>query len=230
MASISRIGDNFTFHGFAVAQYHPGINNVDTSRRNLFPMSDWFIDIPYAHLVEFDSTLIFVNRKIIISNHGWEIIIVCSDDTIQIQSLISTDIPAMRAKFTYILNRIVITLAPIARRTIQEPVSILASIGTKYTFHSVQPESNTYIFDKETQFLISSETLILNNGDSIEHSQFGSAHNLTINGYGYKIIAIFDPNGGNIRFCTESYLDGNHAIHADLVWMNFQEIFANIES
>lgn len=184
-----------------------------------------FIDIPYAHLVEFDSTLIFVDRKIIISNHGWEIIIVCSDDTIQIQSLISTDIPAMRAKFTYILNSIVTTLAPISRRTIQEPVSILASIGTKYTFRSVQQ-----VFDKETRFLISFETLILNSGDSIDHSQFGSAHNLTINGYGYKIVAIFDLNGGNIRFCTESYLDGNHAIHADLVWMNFQEIFANIES
>jgi hypothetical protein len=98
-----RIGDVFTFYGHEIGWYRPGINNIDTSRRTVFPMSNLSVDIPYSRLVEFDSTLAFVNRKIIISNHGWEIIIVYDDNMLQVQSCISTDIPAMRAKFTYIL-------------------------------------------------------------------------------------------------------------------------------
>jgi len=147
----------------------------------------------------------------------------------RIFSHITTVVSEIRAKFTYILYNTIMTLAPRSRLTIQKPVRFLAQVGDEYNFHCAQRKSTKCVFKKRSIFTISAEALGLNGGDTINtinQSQADSEHKLAIQGYGYKISAIFRPNGGNITFHSEPYLEGNRAIHAALVWASFQELFA----
>ena len=230
MASIISEGHRLTINPrLYVGFYQPGTSNINTTQSMGFPTLNQPVEIPHANLTEFGSTFTLEDGKLTIRNTGWEIIIVCYDNHLRIFSRIATVISEIRAKFTYILYNTIITLAPRSRLTIQKPVQILAQDGNEYDFHCVQRKSTKCIFKKRSIFTISTEALGLNGGDTINvinQSQTESEHKLAIQGYGYKISAIFHPNDGNITFHSEPYLEGDHAIHAALVWVNFQELFA----
>ena len=229
MASITSEGNRLVFKPrLYVGFYQPGLGNINTSQSMGFPTLNQPVEIPHENLTEFGSTFTLEDRKLTISNTGWEIIIVCFDNHMRIFSHITTVVSEIRAKFTYILYNTIMTLAPRSRLTIQKPVQFLASVGDEYDFHCVARQLTKCVFKKSSIFTISAEALGLNGGDTItiNQSQAESEHKLAIQGYGYKISAIFRPNGGNITFHSEPYLEGNHAIHAALVWVNFQELFA----
>jgi hypothetical protein len=228
MASITSAKNGLIFKQILVRFYQPGIDKINTDQSMGFPTLNQPVEISYENLKEFGSTFTLEDGKLTISNTGWEIIIECFDNHMRIFSSITTVVSEIRAKFTYILYNTIMTLAPRSRLTIQKPVQFSASVGDEYDFHCVARQSTKCIFKKSSIFTISAEALGLNGGDTItiNQSQAESEHKLAIQGYGYKISAIFRPNGGNITFHSEPYLEGDHAIHAALVWVNFQELFA----
>jgi hypothetical protein len=230
MASITSAKNDLTFNPrLYVGFYQPGLGNINTSQSMGFPTLNQPVEISRAILTEFGSTFTLEDGKLTISNTGWEIIIVCFDNHMRIFSHITTIVSEIRAKFTYILYNTIMTLAPRSRLTIQKPVQFLASVGDEYNFHCVARQSTKCVFKKRSIFIISAEALGLNGGDTINtinQSQAESEHKLAIQGYGYKISAIFRSHDGNITFHSEPYLEGNHAIHAALIWVNFQELFA----